>query len=220
LRNQDARKIREGLDLASGEVSAVEEIIKLMPSSDPLEKLKKGRTAAIEFIPVLRNKVVSPDGSIHVGTILSAAAWLTGTSLYRSFYPKEDLPPGIVIKSTEVNKEWESLMYLFEQYNFHKADIPVGRLMLAALAGGDAHKPRVEMSFVQRELQEQYHAVMKKHGFSYLDGARAGVVVCSILFQHHATSAKEIDPYVAAGIVAQGILEAAKTAPPPLKAVH
>ena len=187
-----------------------------MPQSDLPEKLKKGRVAAAEFIPVLRNKFAAPDGSVHAGTILSAAAWLTGTSLYRSFNFKEDTPPGTTIKSDEVNKEWESLMYLFEQYNFQKADIPVGRLILAALAAPDSFKPQVEMSHVQKELQDQFNAVMKKHGFDYLDGARAGIVLCSMLLQYYST-AKLIDPYIAAGIVAQGILEAAKTAPPPMR---
>lgn len=191
-----------------------------MPSPELPEKLKKGRAAAIEFMPILRAKFASSNGSVHAGTILSAAAWLTGTSLYRAFHPKDDIPPGTTIKSNEANKEWESLMYLFEKYNFQKVDIPVGHLILAALAAGDEHKPRVEMSYVQRELQDQYNAVMKKHGFNYLDGARAGVVICSILFQQHSTTDKAIDLYVAAGIVAQGIIEAAKTAPPPLKSAN
>jgi hypothetical protein len=188
-----------------------------MPSNDPLEKLKKGRAAAIELIPILRNKLAARNGSVHVGTILSAAAWLTGTSLYRAFHVKDDLPPGTTIKSDEVNKEWESLMNLFEQLNFQKANIPVGHLILAALADGDTHKPQVEMSYIQKELQDQYNRLMKKYGFDYLDGARAGVVLCSILFQYHSTTLKEIDPYVAAGIVAQGIIEAAKTVPPPVR---
>jgi hypothetical protein len=191
-----------------------------MPSSDPLEKLKKGRAAAIEFIPVLRQKLASRDGSVHAGTILSAAAWLTGTSLYRAFNPKDELPPGTSIKSDDVNKEWESLMYLFEQYSFQKSDIPVGHLILAALAEGDQHKPRVEMTYVQRELLDQYNAVMKKQGFNHMDSARAGVVLCAVLCQLHSTTLKEIDPYVAAGIVAQGIIEAAKTVPPPLKSTN
>ena len=188
-----------------------------MSSSDPLEKLKKGRAAAIEFIPIMRNRLASRDGKVHAGTILSAAAWLTGTSLYRAFNPKDELPPGTTIKSDELNKEWESLMFLFEQYNFQKSDIPVGHLILAALADGNTHKPRVEMAHVQKELQDQYHALMKRYGFNGLDAARAGVVLCSVLFQLHSTTTKEIDPYVAAGIVAQGIIEAAKTVPPPLK---
>ncbi|MEO7838531.1 MAG: hypothetical protein ABIU06_04200, partial [Anaerolineales bacterium] len=108
-----------------------------MPRSDPLEKLKKGWTAVMEFIPILRKKLAARDGSVHVGTILSAAAWLTGTSLYRAFNHKDALPPGTTIKSNEVNEEWENLMNLFERLNFQKADIPVGHLILAALAGGD-----------------------------------------------------------------------------------
>ena len=188
-----------------------------MPQSDPLEKLKKGKSAAIELIPILRNQVAARDGSIHTGTILSAAAWLTGTSLYRAFHVKDDLPPGSTIKSDEVNQEWEGLMNLFEQLNFQKADIPVGRLILAALVDGDTHKPQVEMTYIQKELQDQYNVLMKKYGFKGLDAARAGVVLCSVLFQYHSTTLKEIDPYVAGGIVAQGIIEAAKTVPPPLK---
>ncbi len=188
-----------------------------MPSNDPLEKLKKGRTAAIEFIPILRNKIAARNGSVHAGTILSAAAWLTGTSLYRAFHFKDDLPTGTTIKSDEVNEEWESLMNLFEQLNFQKANIPVGHLILAALADGDKHKPQVEMSYIQKELQDHYNGLMKKYGFNNLDGARAGVVLCSVLFQYHSTTLKEIDPYVAAGIIAQGIIEAAKTVPPPLR---
>lgn len=190
-----------------------------MLSSDPLEKLKKGRTAAIEFIPILRNKLAARDGGVHAGTILSAAAWLTGTSLYRSFNFKEELPPGTTIKSNEVNGQWESLMYLFEQYNFQKADIPVGRLILAAMAAPDSFKPQVEILHVQTELQDRYNAVMKKHGFDYLDGARAGIVVCSMLLQQYNT-AGIIDPYVAAGIVAKGIIEAAKTVPPSLRSAR
>lgn len=81
-----------------------------MPQTDLPEKIKRAREAASEFIPVLRNQLTSPDGSIHAGTILSAAAWLTGTSLYRAFHPNDDVPPGTVIKSSEINKEWESLM--------------------------------------------------------------------------------------------------------------
>jgi hypothetical protein len=189
---------------------------KKSPKPEP-EKLKKGRDAATEFIPVLQAKLASPDGRVHAGTILSAAAWLTGTSLYRAFHPKDDIPPGTTIQSNEMNKEWESLMYLFEEYNFGDVRVPVGRLIMSALAAPDEHKPLVEMFYVQKELQDQYNAVMKKHGFDYLDGARAGVLICSLLFYHHCTVAKDINPSVAAGFVAQGILEAAKTAPPPLR---
>jgi hypothetical protein len=145
--------------------------------------------------------------------MLCAAAWLTGTSLHRSFNFKRKYQPGTILNSEKVNKEWESLIYLLEQYNFQKADIPVGRLVLAAMGAPAFFKSQLEMSHVQSELQGQYNAVMKKHGFNYLDGARVGVILCSILIQRY-SRAGIIDPEVAAGIVAQGIFEAARTVPP------
>ena len=180
------------------------------------EKLRRGRDAALEFLPTLKRKLVAADGSLQAGTILSAAAWLTGTSLYRSFHFDEEDRLGVVLKAEEVNREWESLIYLLEQYNFQKADIPVGRLVLGAMAAPACFKPGVEMLYVQSELQEQYNAVMEKHGFDHLGGARVGVILCSILIQQY-SRARIIDREVAAGIVAQRIFEAAQATPPPLK---
>lgn len=186
-----------------------------MASPDPKlpEHVRRGREAAVEFLSILATKLTAPDGSLHAGTMLCAAAWLTGTSLYRSFNFKEDSPPGTIIKSDAVNKEWESLMYLLEQYNFQKVDIPVGRLMMAGMAAPDSVQPKVDLTYVQRELERPYNAVMKKHGFDYLNGARAGIILCTLLIQHYSDE-KTIDLYAAAGIVAEKVLEAAKTVPP------
>ena len=77
-------------------------------------------------------------------------------------------------------------------------------------------KPRMEVEWVLAEYQDQYHEIMQRHGLDTLNGARAGMVVCSIVFLHHCKTAKDIDPYVAAeNGVAMGIVEGAKTAPPP-----
>ena len=185
--------------------------------SDPgTETLKRAQQATLEFLPILKAKYAAPDGVLHAGTMLSASAWLTGTSLYRSFHFTHIDPPGTVIKADEVNQAWESLVFMMEGYLFDRADIPVGQLVLAAMGAPDFFKPQVDMLRVQGDLQGEYNAVMKKHGFDYLDGARAGIVLCtSFVQQYHL--AKIIDARVAAGIVAQGILEAAKTVPTPLK---
>jgi hypothetical protein len=189
------------------------EISRVQDSPSAPKKLRIGREAALEFLPILKTKLMAPDGRPHAGTMLCAAAWLTGTSLHRSFNFKEEYRPGTILNSAEVNKEWERLIYLLEQYNFQKADIPVGRLVLAAMGAPAFFKPQVEMSHVQSKLQGQYNAVMKKHGFDYLDGARVGVILCSILIQQY-SKARIIDPEVAAGIVAQAIFEAARAVPP------
>lgn len=77
-------------------------------------------------------------------------------------------------------------------------------------------KPLMEVEQVLAEYQDQYHEIMKKHGLDYLEGARAGMIICSITFQYHCMKVKDIDPHVATGIIAMGIVEGAKTAPPPL----
>jgi hypothetical protein len=65
-------------------------------------------------------------------------------------------------------------------------------------------KPLMSVEQVLQEYQDKYHEVMKKQGLDYLNGARAGMVVCSMIFQYHCTATKDLDPYVAAGIVASG----------------
>ncbi|HET6596348.1 MAG TPA: hypothetical protein VFG81_12025 [Anaerolineales bacterium] len=185
-----------------------------MSSTDLPEKIKRGRKAALEVIPLLMRKFASPDRKVHAATILSAAAWLTGMSLYQAFDTRAETPPGTPVKSEEINKEWENLMYLFEQYNYGRTDIPVGQFLMAAMLAGDKHKPQVTMLDVLKEFQELYLQIMKKHGFDGLEEARAGIVLCSVLFQHHCQTVKDIGPNVAAGLIAEGILEAAKTIPP------
>ena len=185
-------------------------------SSTLPDHVSRAREAALEFQAILKAKMVAADGSLHAGTMLCAAAWLTGTSLHRSFRFREETAPGAIVKSNEVNATWEGLMHLFEQYNFQRADIPVGRLIVSAMTTPDFHTPRLEMTYVQNELEGRYQAVMKKHGFGYLEGARVGILLCSMLIrQYHIAGI--IDPEPATGLVAEKVLEAAKTVPPPLK---
>jgi hypothetical protein len=196
---------------------APKEPVRTQPSSAPLpDHLKRAREAAMESLSILKTKLVAADGSLHAGTMLSAAAWLTGTSLYRSFGFKSGAPSGSIVHSNEVNTTWEGLVYLLEQYNFQRMDIPVGQLMMAAMVAPDFHQPEVKMLYVQSELEGTYNAVMKKHGFGYLDGARVGIMLCSILIQQY-RAARIIEPEAAAGIVAERVLEAAKATPPPLE---
>jgi hypothetical protein len=193
------------------------DLFKRSTQKDPeTEKFARAQQAVREFMPILKAKYIAPDKSLHAGTMLSASAWLTGTSLYRSLGFTHADPPGTVIQADQINKEWESLVFMLEGFIFEKTDIPVGRLMMAALAAPDFFKPQVDMLRVQTDLQEQYNVVMQKQGFDYLNGARAGVVLCSAFIQQY-DGAKIIDKTASSGIVAQAILEAAKTVPPSLK---
>lgn len=177
------------------------------------EMQKKRYDAAMEFLKNFQERMPLVGGKPHAGTVLSVAARLAGTSLYRSLNHKGDTAPGTVVLSDEVNEAWPQLMSLFAFYCKQNGIDVMAKPPVTAFPEKD--KPRMSVEQVRQEYQDQYNEIMQKHGLDYLNGARAGMVVCSIIFQYHCTHAKDIDPYVAAGIVAKGIVEGAKTAPPP-----
>jgi hypothetical protein len=173
------------------------------------DQLKKGHEAVLGLLSLLNRTFVDPAGMPHAATILSAAAWLTGGSLSQSFLDQKHTLPGTTILPEDVSKQWEHLVYLLEFYNFQRADVPVGRVVLAAMAAPVCFKPQVGMSCVQSELQERYAMVMKQYGFNTRDGAHVGVMLCSLLIQEYSQAAL-IDIDAATGVVAQGIFEAAR----------
>lgn len=180
------------------------------------EMQKKRYDAAMEFLKSFQERMPLIGGKPHAGTILSVAARLAGTSLYRWLNEKKDIAPGTVVLSNEVNEAWPQLMNLFAFYCKQNGFDVMSKPVVTVFP--DQDKPRMSIAQIQEEYQQQYHEIMRRHDLNYLEGARAGMVVCSIIFQYHCTTAKDIDPYVAAGIVAMGLVEGAKTAPPALKA--
>ena len=193
--------------------SPKKEPVKDDPFGSP-EMQKKRYDAAMEFLGVMQKHFLSSDGKAHAGTVLSAAAWLAGTSLYRSLNYKNDITPGVVVLSNEVNEAWPQLMNLFAFYCKQNGIDVMSKPLVTVFPEQD--KPRMEVAQVQQEFQDRYNEIMKRYGLDYLNGARSGMIACSIIFQYHCTVAKDIDPHVATGIVAMGVVEGAKTAPPPL----
>ena len=178
------------------------------------EMQKKRYDAAMEFLKVFQERMPLVGGKPHAGTVLAVAARLAGTSLYRSMNYQNDTTPGMVVLSDEINEAWPQLANLFAFYCKQNGFDIMAKPMVTKFPEKD--KPLMETEQVLMEYQDQYHEIMKRHGLDYLNGARAGMVVCSIIFQYHCTTAKDIAPDVAAGIVAMGIVEGAKTAPPQL----
>jgi hypothetical protein len=187
------------------------------PKNDPFgspEMQKKRYDAALEFLGVLQNNFLSSEGKGHAGTTLSVAAWMSGTSLYRAIGYKQDPPPGTVMLSDEVNRAWPELMNLFLYYcQRNGIEIKADQMVLDPPA---EQKPKIEIQPAQAQFQDIYNEIMKKHGLDYLDGARAGMIACSVVFHYHCTRTRDIDPNVAAGIVSMGVVAGAKTVPPPL----
>ena len=175
------------------------------------EMQKKRYEAAMDFLNVFQERIPLVNGRPHAGTVLAVAARLAGTSLFRSLN-KRDVTPGMIVLSEEVNQVYPQLLNLFAFY-CKKMGMDV---MLQSLVTQfpEKDKPLMKTDQVLAEYQDQYHAVMKKHGLDYLDGARAGMIFCSMIFQFHCAREKDIDPSVATGIIATGLVEGAKTAPP------
>lgn len=178
------------------------------------EMQKKRYDAAMEFLKYFQERIPLVGGKPHAGTVLAVAARLAGTSLYRSLNQGKDIAPGVVVLSEEVNQAWPQLMNLFAFYCKQNGIDVMSKPPVTVFPAKD--KPLMSVEQVLQEYQDSYHEIMKKHGLNYLNGARAGMVICSIVFQHHCTVTKDIDPDVGAGIIAMGIVEGAKTAPPPL----
>ncbi|HEX5809658.1 MAG TPA: hypothetical protein VFY25_13410 [Anaerolineales bacterium] len=184
------------------------------PFSSP-ELQKRRHEAAMEFVAALKEKTPLVDGVPHAGTVLAVPARLAGSSLYRSLDYKDDIAPGVVVLSEKVNEVYPQLLNQFAFYcKQHGLDVMSKPLVTEF---PEQHRPLMSVEQILAEYQGQYHEIMKKHGLDYLEGARAGMIVCSIFFEYFCKQAKNIDPFVATGIVAMGVVEGAKTAPPPLR---
>jgi len=197
------------------------DLFKKSPQKEPVqdnplgspEMQKKRYDAAMEFMKVFQEKIPLVSGKPHAGTVLSVAARLAGTSLFRAIH-KKDFEPGVVVLSEEVNQAYPQLLNLFALYCKQNGMDVLAKPLVTNFPVQDS--PRMGVTEVQAEYQDQYNAVMKKYGLDYLDGARAGMIVCSMVFNYHCMKVKDIDPYVATGVIAMGVVEGAKTAPPRL----
>ena len=176
--------------------------------------LQKNRAdAAAEVMGIFDRHFRTPQG-IHPGTVLAAAAWLAGTSLYRSFGYPQSPEPGTVMLSEKANQEFPKLLDLFTYYMFKGGtQIKPEHFILET---PESLKPQKTILQIQEANQEEYNAIMKKHRLDYLDGARAGIIACAMLFNYHCVKRQDLDPRLGAGIISMGIVTGAKTAPTPL----
>jgi len=151
------------------------------PFSSP-EQNKKRYEAAMDFLQFFQEKTPLLNGRPHAGTVLSVAARLGGTSLFRSIN-KKDFEPGVVVLSEEVNLAYPQLLNLFAFYCKQNGIDVMAKPLVQNIS--DQDKPLMELAQVQAEYQKPYNLIMKKHGLDDLESARAGMILCSILFQYH-----------------------------------
>jgi hypothetical protein len=174
---------------------------------------KKQYDAAMEFLKLFQDKMPLLRGYPHAGTVLSITARLAGTSLFRAIN-KKDFELGVVVLSEEVNQAYPKLLNIFAHYCKKMGIDVMSKSIVTEFPEKD--KPLMDLAQIQTEYQSTYNKIMKEHGLDYLESAQAGMVLCSIVFDYHCVKKKDIDPYVATGIVAMGVMEGAKTSPVPL----
>lgn len=176
---------------------------------------KKQYDAAMEFLKIFQERMPLVGGRPHPGTVFSVVARLAGTSLFRAIN-KKDYEPNVVILSKEVNTAYPKLLKQFAFY-CKKNGIDI-RAKPIVMDFPEKDRSLMDLAQIQTEYQYTYNEIMQKHGLNYLESAQAGMIICSIIFGYHCIKKKDIDPYIAAGIVARGVVEAAKTGPVPLDA--
>ena len=183
------------------------------PLSSP-EQNKKRYEAALDFLQFFQEKTPLLNGRPHAGTVLSIAARLAGTSLFKAIN-KQDIEPGVVVLSEEVNQAYPQLLKLFALYCKQNGIDVMAKPLVQEIPEQD--KPLMNLDQIRAEYQKDYSLIMKKHGLDDVESAWAGMVICSMFFNYHCVKNKDIDPYVATGIVGMGVIEGAKTSPMSLK---
>jgi hypothetical protein len=192
--------------------TAIEEHI--MPAFDPFglpETQKQRYDAAMEFDALLQESFVNRDKNAHAGTILSVAAWLTGTCLSRALRSRQDPAPGALVLPGEVDESRTALMSLFLYY-CRRNGIELKPEQFSVQIPHE-HRPHLGLPRARQVFQKRFDEIMRKHGLDELDSARAGVMVCSMEFYYHCMHVRDIEPHVAAGLVSLGILTGVRTAP-------
>jgi len=178
------------------------------------EIARRRQAAAMQVVTLLEDQYKTAFES-HAATLLRAAAWLAGTSLYHSFGFPPDMPPGSPVLSEKSNAEGLKLMKVFI-FLVDKDGIKLAPDDYAAQIPAE-QEPRKQVLQVQEQFQDRYNQIMKQHGFDYLEGAKTGAVACARLVKLHCLNRKDLEPSVAASTVSIGFVEGSKMAPAALK---
>jgi len=168
--------------------------------------------AASKEVYTLLVSKLQKDASVHIGTLVSAAARLAGASLYRSFNFKDDkLAPGMIVLSEEANQEWPKLMHMvLATLKANRLEVDQTKFVMETPEQHTPHKTILEM---QAELQGPFDQIVRKHGLDYRHGAIAGANACALAILK---SRLLVDPQITCGLAALGFVEGCKTSPLPL----
>lgn len=182
-------------------------------SNKAVEIAKRRQAAATAVIKLFDEEKTTLQG--HPGTVLYAASWLAGTSLYRSLGHADHMEPGVIVLSAKADQQIPSLMKAF-MFLLGKDGVELKADEFVAKIP-EAVRPRKTLLQIQEHFQDRYNEIMREHAFDYIEGAKTGAVVCALLVKIYTLRRKDMETRLAASIVSLGFMEGAKTVPAPLK---
>ncbi len=172
---------------------------------------KQQTDAAQEFATATIEALKMPNG-VHPGTVVTAAARIAGTYLFRSLGLKlPGVKPGQFVLSIEANEQWPQLTQIAINC-LARVGIKVDNTQ-AGKAIDQKHKPMLEFLDTQKKLGPMYAPIKERYGFSSLEAAQSVAVATVLLIRH---GIKFIEPNTALNIAVFGFVEGAKTAPEPV----
>lgn len=152
------------------------------------------------------------ENSVHVGTLVSAFARLSGTSLLRSFnIIPDEIEPGTVLLSDQANQEGPQLhgviINLLEAFG---TQLDQSKIVIET---PPEFQPVIDLGQTQEQFEHGFTEIVRRNGFDQKEAAFAAAAACAIAI--HETR-DVVDPHLSFGIAAFGVVEGAKTAPVPL----
>ena len=152
-------------------------------------------------------------GGVHPPTLVAACARMAGTYLFRSFRLRlPEVQPGQAVLSAEADQNFPMLLQttagILGNLGIKVANAPPPPTDNAAT------KPMHEFLHTQRLLEPLFVPIQAHHGFTQRQAAQAAAIATAILIHHFA---KHLDPNVAFGIAALGLVEGTKTSPDPVQ---
>jgi hypothetical protein len=178
-----------------------------------LEIAQRRQKAARDVIEMLEGEFGPTPESPE--TVLYAAAWLAGTSLYRSIGIEGKIEPGTPVLSDEANRRGPELLAVFSKL-LGQFGITITQEDLTFNVPSE-HQSKMGILEVQRKMQTHYNEIMKQNLFDFREGAKTGAVVCAMLVKSMCQDRKLLPLGLAAGIVSMGFVEGSKTAPMPMR---
>jgi hypothetical protein len=167
--------------------------------------------AAEEFVSATIN-ALKTDRGLHAETAIAATARMAGNFLFRSFgFSLKGVKPGQVVLSGLANEQGPQLIQVLVSVLSH-VGVSLSEEEMDRPPGPE-HQPHQGFLETQKHLEPLYIAIKDRHGLSPKEAAEAGAVAAALLIRQ---CSQALDPNVAFGIAAYGIMEGTKMAPDPV----